>query len=168
MYQIHPVFLQESKGSLSALRSERSGLSFLLHEGLQGNNKRLLASTQVMLQILVFHKRWKQWFPLYFSCLREINTGMNCFSRWEKCYQQEEAGVTTLSFSVEGCCTLTVKLRSRACALQGQSTSEDSNGKNCLFTFLFHQKIFVFMVGLGSYQHLLTEALKHTMWGCSV
>lgn len=88
---------------------------------------------------------------------------MNCFSQeGEKQYQQEEGGIT-LSFSVEGCCTLTVKLRSDACALQGQTASEDSNGKNCLFTFLFSQKIFVFMVGLGSYQHLLTEALKHTI-----
>ena len=47
-------------------------------------------------------------------------------------------------------CALTVKWRSIACALQGQTASEDSNGKNCLFIFFFSQKIFVFMVGFGS------------------
>lgn len=86
---------------------------------------------------------------------------MNCFSQGEKRYQQEDAGIM-LSYSVEGFCILTVKLRSSACALQGQTVSEDSGGKNCLFTFLFSQKIFVFMVGLGSHEHLLTEALKYT------
>lgn len=72
-----------------------------------------------------------------------------CFSQGEKQYQQEAAEIM-LSFSVEGCCTLTVKLRSSACALRGQTASEDSNGRSCLFTFLFSQKVFVFMVGLGS------------------
>lgn len=88
---------------------------------------------------------------------------MNCFSQeGVKRYQQEEAGIM-LSFSFEGCCTLTVKLSSSACALQGQNASEDSNGRNCLFRYLFRLNIFVFMVGLGSYQHLLTKALKHTV-----
>lgn len=60
---------------------------------------------------------------------------MNCLSQeGEKQYQQGAAEIM-LSFSVEGYCTLTVKLRNSAYAVQGQTASKDSNSKTVLLHF---------------------------------
>lgn len=60
---------------------------------------------------------------------------MNCFRQeGEKRYQQGAAAIM-LSFSVEGYCTLTVKLRNSAYAILRQTASEDSKSKTVLLHF---------------------------------
>lgn len=66
-----------------------------------------------------------------------------------------------------GCRTLLSSCLEVPCALQRQATSEDSNEKDYLL-HLFTQKIYDFMVILGSYHPFLTQAPKHTICCSSV